>query len=65
MWCSGSAVPELEYLPQETATWGTVLRETSQLYPTHACEEFLKTFPMFDFREDSVPQLEALSSILR
>ncbi len=58
-------MPKLEYLPEEIATWGTVLRETRQLYPTHACQEFLRTFPLFDFQEDVVPQLEDMSSILR
>jgi len=28
-------------------------------------QAFLRTFALFDFREDEVPQLEALSQVLR
>lgn len=63
--CRGDAIPHLEYMPEEVKVWGTVLKELQQLYPTHACNEFLETFPLFDFREDVVPQLEDMSQILR
>lgn len=63
--CRGDPVPRLEYTAEEVAVWGSVLRELSRLYPTHACKEFLRTFPLFGFREDVVPQLEDMSAILR
>lgn len=37
--------------------WGQVLRELRGLYPAHACAEFLQAFPLFDFREDEIPQV--------
>jgi len=46
-------------------TWGTVLRELTQLYPQHACQEYLRNFPLFNFKESEVPQLEEMSRILK
>ena len=63
--CRGQAIPELQYTPEEVQVWGTVLRELQQLYPTHACREFQQNFPLFDFREDRVPQLQDMSQILK
>lgn len=34
--------------------WGHVLRQLKGLFPKHACKQFLRTFPLFDFREDEV-----------
>lgn len=45
--------------------WDTVLRELLQLYPTHACQEFLRNFPLFNFRSGHVPQLQEMSLILQ
>ena len=47
----------MEYTPTETAVWGQVLRELRGLYPAHACAEFLRCFPLFNFREGEVPQV--------
>lgn len=40
-----------------------MLRELKQLYPKHACKEFLRAFPLFNFREEEVPQLQDLSMV--
>jgi hypothetical protein len=63
--CRGQPIPYLEYTPDEVHVWDVVLERLSKLYPTHACDEFLQTFPMFGFKAGEVPQLEDLSAILR
>ena len=64
-YCREDPIPRLQYLPEENQCWATVLRELRQLYPTHACREFLRNFPVFNFREDEIPQLEDISQLLR
>mmetsp|Transcript_45542 Transcript_45542/g.117998 ORF Transcript_45542/g.117998 Transcript_45542/m.117998 type:complete len:346 (+) Transcript_45542:65-1102(+) len=60
----GEAIPAIDYSPEEVLTWGTALRELEALYPTHACAEFLRNWELFQFREDTVPQLEDLSQTI-
>lgn len=61
----GEPIPRLEYQPKEKQCWRTVLGELKQLYPTHACREFLDNLAVHNFKEDEIPQLEDVSKVLR
>lgn len=61
----GQPIPRIAYTPREIETWGIALRRLQELYPTHACTQFLENFPKFGFREDEVPQLEDLHQLLK
>lgn len=63
--CRGSPIPCIEYTAEEVQTWGTVLQELTQLYPQHACQEYLRNFHLFNFKDSEVPQLEDMSRILK
>ena len=50
----GQPIPRLEYTAEELHVWATVLRELKDLYPQHACAEFLRCLPLFNFNEQEV-----------
>lgn len=50
----GEPIPRLQYTAEELHVWATVLRELRDLYPQHACAEFLHCLPIFNFSEHEV-----------
>uniref|UniRef100_A0A0E9WA42 phenylalanine 4-monooxygenase n=1 Tax=Anguilla anguilla TaxID=7936 RepID=A0A0E9WA42_ANGAN len=48
------------YTEDEKNTWGTVFKELKTLYPTHACHEHNRVFPLLEkycgYRQDNIPR---------
>eukprot|EP00850_Spirogloea_muscicola_P012098 SM000077S21572 [mRNA] locus=s77:243545:245756:- [translate_table: standard] len=61
----GTPIPKVDYTDDELYVWRTVFNELTKLYSTHACQEYLATFPLFDFQADVIPQLQDVSEILQ
>ncbi|CAG8610679.1 9215_t:CDS:10 [Funneliformis mosseae] len=65
----GQPIPEIKYAPEEISTWGTVFRNLTKLFPTHACREHQYVFPLLvqncGYGEDNIPQLETVSKFLQ
>jgi phenylalanine-4-hydroxylase len=65
----GTPIPQVTYTAAEIKTWGTMFRELTKLFPTHACREFNHIFPLLvencGYREDNIPQLEDVSNFLK
>jgi phenylalanine-4-hydroxylase len=65
----GQPIPQVTYTDEEIQTWGTIFKQLTKLYPTHACKEFNHIFPLLidncGFREDNIPQLQDISNFLK
>ncbi|CAH1798591.1 unnamed protein product [Owenia fusiformis] len=65
----GEKIPNPEYSEEEVKTWGTIFRELTKLYPTHACREFNHIFPLLiencGYTEDHIPHLQDVSDFLK
>jgi len=65
----GEPIPKVEYTEEETNTWKTIFNKLTKLFPTHACREFNRIFPLLrencGMREDNIPQLEDVSQYLQ
>ncbi|XP_052807397.1 tryptophan 5-hydroxylase 1-like isoform X2 [Mya arenaria] len=64
----GQPIPRIEYTNEEKRTWGVVFRELTKLYPTYACREYMRNWPLLQqcgYREDNIPQLQDVSEFLK
>ena len=65
----GQKIPNVSYSKDEVKTWGLVWDKLMELYPTHACKEYLYNFSLMvencGYRPDAIPQLEKISQYLK
>ena len=57
-------IPNVKYTKKEHDVWNKVLTHLKDEFPKHACEKYLKFYPLFDFSDDVIPQLEDVSNVL-
>ncbi|NP_001413512.1 phenylalanine 4-monooxygenase, chloroplastic isoform X1 [Physcomitrium patens] len=60
----GEPIPCVDYTSEEIRVWGHVLDTLVDLYPTHACKEYLNCYELFNFKPNYIPQLQELSEVL-
>ena len=63
--CSGGPIAEVEYLPEEVATWGTMLEQLRELVPRYGCAEFARSYRDMHFDAARVPQLQEVHERLQ
>jgi len=61
-------IPTVEYTDAEKETWRTIYTKLRGLYPTHACAEFNRVFPLLEencgYSPEEPPQLNRISAFL-
>lgn len=66
---TGAQIGTIEYTDREKATWTTVFDKLTAMFPTHACNQFNYTFPLFVesgvFSRERPPQLHEVSEFLQ
>ncbi|KAG5267828.1 hypothetical protein AALO_G00226250 [Alosa alosa] len=65
----GEPLPRVEYTPEEISTWRQVYCTLTNIYPTHACRQFLDGLQQLEkecgYAEDNIPQLRDVSAFLK
>ncbi|XP_030844374.1 protein henna-like isoform X1 [Strongylocentrotus purpuratus] len=65
----GEPIPRVTYTEIEIKTWNTIFTNLSDLFKTHACQEFNYVFPLLmencGYQPDNIPQLEDVSNFLK
>ena len=59
-----SPIPKIHYEDDEKFVWKQVMSKLKELLPLQACNKYLKVFPLFEFDENEIPQLEDVSKLL-
>uniref|UniRef100_A0A7S1TH46 phenylalanine 4-monooxygenase n=1 Tax=Compsopogon caeruleus TaxID=31354 RepID=A0A7S1TH46_9RHOD len=66
---TGDALPDVEYTPEEHATWRTVYEEVRNAREQFACEEVRHIFPLLErncgFGPNRIPQLRQVSEFMK
>nr|AGT02630.1 phenylalanine 4-monooxygenase [Strigomonas oncopelti] len=64
----GQPIPIIDYTAEENSVWTTVYDHLTQMYPTHACEEYNYVFPLMMengvLNRTHMPQLAEVSAFL-
>uniref|UniRef100_A0A8B9HPZ5 Tyrosine hydroxylase 2 n=1 Tax=Astyanax mexicanus TaxID=7994 RepID=A0A8B9HPZ5_ASTMX len=65
----GDPLPCVEYTAEEITTWREVFKTLTDIYPTHACRQFLEGLQQLEkecgYGADKIPQLREVSAFLK
>eukprot|EP00835_Amoeboradix_gromovi_P001093 NODE_43_length_28809_cov_0.237200.p12 type:complete len:298 gc:universal NODE_43_length_28809_cov_0.237200:1755-2648(+) len=66
---TGMPLPHVNYTSDELKTWSTVYTKLTELFPTHACAEHQKVFPLLvrhcGYSANKIPQIHDISIFLK
>ena len=64
----GEKIPTVKYTQQEIEAWTVIWDKLTALYPTHACRQFNRVFPLLienaGYHRRNIPQLQDISEYL-